>query len=51
MRCAGLISQEELAAYVKSKGGEVNLIEQLVKTLDADGDGMISKDELMTLAY
>ena len=47
----GLVSKEELAAYVHEMGGEVNLIEQLIKTIDADGDGMISKEEVLVLAY
>lgn len=47
----GLISAAELTAFVADKGGELELIEQLIKTLDVDGDGMLSKNELMSLMH
>lgn len=31
--------------------GQMALVEQLIKAIDVDGDGCISKDELMSLAY
>ena len=48
---AGLISQEELASFLASRGGNSALLAPLVKALDVDGDGHISKAEFLSLAY
>eukprot|EP00900_Chrysochromulina_parva_P000867 jgi/Chrpa1/10781/Chrysochromulina_OHIO_Genome00022394-RA len=46
----GMLSMEEITALIKSRQGHLSLVEQLVKTLDANGDGFISIDEMMALA-
>jgi Ca2+-binding EF-hand superfamily protein len=45
-----MLSMEEITALIKSRQGHLSLVEQLVKTLDANGDGFISIDEMMALA-
>ena len=47
----GHISKQELTDYVAKNGGATSLVEQLIKTLDADGDGQISKAEFEQLIY
>jgi len=46
----GLVSKAELKAHMQKKGGSLALVEQLISTLDTDGDGQISKDEFLSLA-
>ena len=47
----GQVSQEELKNYVNEKGGNVTMVEQLIKTLDKSGDGQVSMAEFEDLVY
>ena len=45
------ISVEEVAALIKKKQGHLSLVEQLVKTLDTNGDGYIDEEEMLALSH
>eukprot|EP00326_Haptolina_ericina_P033323 CAMPEP_0181244620 /NCGR_PEP_ID=MMETSP1096-20121128/42963_1 /TAXON_ID=156174 ORGANISM="Chrysochromulina ericina, Strain CCMP281" /NCGR_SAMPLE_ID=MMETSP1096 /ASSEMBLY_ACC=CAM_ASM_000453 /LENGTH=245 /DNA_ID=CAMNT_0023341193 /DNA_START=132 /DNA_END=869 /DNA_ORIENTATION=- len=47
----GLVSKDELTALVNQTGGSVALVDQLLKTLDMDGDGQVSLKEFQSLIY
>ena len=41
----------ERAALIKKKQGHLSLVEQLVKTLDTNGDGYIDQEEMLALSH
>ena len=45
------ISVEEVAALIQKKQGHLSLVEQLVKTLDTNGDGYIDQEEMLALSH